>query len=173
MTAPQRSAWEDYADAVTMKNRLGEDIHLSGFNHFVRSCCCQLEAGVDPSSVIVAGPTTLSLPSPATLLTVSGSVGTGNISIIFDPTDPWATEAGGFLLLYLGKPQGAQINFFGGPYRFCKKIVGATPTAPTSPQTGTAPFTIANGQKIWANYRVLRADGRVSNPFLVTGTVGA
>jgi hypothetical protein len=173
ITTNQRAAWEDYASAVTMQNRQGDEIHLSGFNHFVRSVCCQLEAGIALGSVVKAGPTTLSLPSPASTFGVSASVATQNLSITFTNTDSWATEAGGFMLVYMGKPQGAQIGFFDGPYRFAKKIIGANPTAPVSPQTGTVPFAVALAQKFWAYYRILRADGRVSNPFCTTGVVGA
>ncbi len=35
LTPAERTAWNSYAAAVTMKNRLGENINLTGFNHFI------------------------------------------------------------------------------------------------------------------------------------------
>ncbi len=37
LTAAQRTAWNLYASSVAMKNKLGETIFLSGFNHYIRS----------------------------------------------------------------------------------------------------------------------------------------
>ncbi|MCJ7602246.1 MAG: hypothetical protein MUO63_12215, partial [Desulfobulbaceae bacterium] len=59
VTAVQRAAWGDYASAVAMKNRLGESIHLSGFNQYIRSNAALLYAD---KTVVDAAPTTMSLP---------------------------------------------------------------------------------------------------------------
>ncbi|GAI21240.1 unnamed protein product, partial [marine sediment metagenome] len=45
MDQDQRDAWDIYATAVAMTNRLGETIHLTGFNHFIRTNACYLQAG--------------------------------------------------------------------------------------------------------------------------------
>ena len=37
VTAAQRAAWNLYGNNVNMLNRLGEVVHLTGFNHYIRS----------------------------------------------------------------------------------------------------------------------------------------
>jgi hypothetical protein len=37
LSTAERTGWATYANAIAMKNRLGESIYLTGFNHFIRS----------------------------------------------------------------------------------------------------------------------------------------
>lgn len=59
----QRGLWGVYAAAVAIKNRLGETIHHTGFNHFIRTNCAKLHIGapLEPDA-----PTILSLPEKTT-----------------------------------------------------------------------------------------------------------
>jgi len=161
-TAAQRTAWELYASNVSMLNKLGEAIFLSGFNHFIRS-----------NSWLVAilaatpkdAPTDFTLPAQDPTLAVTGSEATQQLSIAYDDGLGWASETGAFLILYQGQPQNAQRNFFGGPHRYLWTVSGADGAPPAGPVVADVVFAIAELQRQWIYARILRADGRLSQPF--------
>ena len=161
LTATQREQWATYAAAVSMKNRLGDDVKATGFNHFIRGNSLELLLG---ESTIEAGPTVLTLPPTDPAFSVSASVASQLISISFDSTLDWASEVGAFLLAFQGRPQVATRNFFKGPYRYTGNIPGAA-TPPASPQTVTPEFPLVLGQRIWVAARILRKDGRCTIRF--------
>jgi len=162
MDDAERGAWGTYAAAVPAKNRLGESIHLTGFNHFIRSNAARYAAG---DVLVEAGPTVLSLPEADVTLAITGDAGTQLLTIAFDNTKDWANETGGFLLIEMGQPQLPTRNFFGGPYRVAAAIAGITGAPPAGIQTMVAPFTLTNGQKVWARASIIRADARLSTKF--------
>jgi len=170
LTDAQRAAWATYAAAVAMTNRLGEVIHLSGFNHYVRSNALLAQDG---QTIIDAGPTELAIPAMDPAFAVSASVATQLISVVFDDTFEWLDEDGGFMWVSQGVPQNATRNFFAGPYRFMDSIDGDSVTPPTTPETMTAPFALVLGQKVWCKARIQRADGRLSGEMLDSCIVAA
>lgn len=161
VTTSQRAAWGDYALAVAMKNRLGESIHLSGFNHYIRSNSAIIYAG---ATVVDAAPIELSLPDQDTTISFTASEATQNLSVTFDASAAWAAEVGGYMFIRMGRPQNPTRNFFAGPYLYADKIDGAV-LPPTSPATITAPTTISAGHRLWIAARIARADGRISEIF--------
>ena len=162
LTSAQRTAWDSYAAAIVMNNKLGESQYITGFNHYIRSNAARLQAG---QAAIANGPTELALPEQDPTLALIATVDDQKLSIAFDVTQDWASEDGGFLLVYMGKPQNATRNFFAGPWKYAGKVVGDAEQLPTSPQLITAPMTIILGQRIFIYCRVLRADGRLSTEF--------
>lgn len=170
LSAAQRIAWGTYANAVAMKNRLGETIYPTGFNHFIRS---NVELKRHALTVVEDGPTELALPEKDPTLAVEGSAATGNLSVTFDNALGWANEAEGHLFVYQGQPQLVTRNFFNGPWRFTGSVDGDAETPPTSPDDMTAPFTLVEGQKVWIYARIARADGRLSEPMYAACTVAA
>lgn len=170
LSAAQRTAWQTYANAVAMKNKLGETIYLSGFNHYIRSNSYLSYTGV---AEIDAGPTVLALPEKDPTLAVAISVATQQISVTFDNALPWANEDGGFLIIYQGEPQNATRNFFAGPWKYCYRIEGDSVAPPASPGAISVQYTAVLGQKSWVYARVFRADGRLSEPMVVSCIIGA
>lgn len=170
LTAAQRTAWNLYGSSVTMKNRLGENTFLTGFNHYIRSNSTRKTG---PTVLIDAAPTIFELPEQDPTFAVTASEATQNLTISFDNTLPWAVEDDSFLLLFGGKPQNAQRNFFGGPWRFITWVPGADPGGAITPSVNTSPYAIAEGQHIWVYARISRADGRLSEPFRSDIAVGA
>ncbi|GAH20591.1 unnamed protein product, partial [marine sediment metagenome] len=73
----------------------------------------------------------------------------------------------GLLMVYMGKPQPASHNFFGGPWRYWSKVDGITVSPATSPKdnVGDLPYTATLGQKVWFEARIVRADARASTRF--------
>lgn len=163
LTAAQRLAWETYAAAIGWTNRLGEVVHLTGFNHFVRSNAMILACG---GSVVAAGPSVLSLPNQDPTVSVALSAASG-ITITFDDTLEWIDEDGGYMAVDLGQPQLASRTFFAGPYRFDAALEGDSVTPITSPDgpTATSTWTLIEGQLVWARVAIIRADGRATKKF--------
>lgn len=162
LTQAQRDAWNLYGSTVQVQDRLGNLIHLTGVNHFVRSNLCILQAG---GTRVDAGPTTMSLPATDPAFAVSISAATQDFSVIFTDTDDIWDVAANLLILYGGSPQSEGVDFFNGPWRYAGVFEGDDITPPTSPQTIATPFVATEGQKIWTYARIALADGRITNPF--------
>lgn len=161
LTSVQRIAWNLYASSVLVQNKLGEQINLSGFNHYIRSNVILVISG---NTIIDDGPTIFEIPDQDPTMTITASEAAQQISIAFDNALDWANEVGGFLFSFQGSPQNAQRNFFGGPWRYMTQIAG-DPVPPVSPSVQPVSFAIAAGQRQWIYARIIRADGRLSNPF--------
>jgi hypothetical protein len=162
MDATKRGQWATYAAAITTKNRIGDNVNLTGFNHFIRSNAARIIVGGD---IIEDGPEELVLPGADPTIAVVADAGTQLLTIAFDDTLPWASESGGYLSIEMGQPQNITRNFFGGPHRNAGGIAGIAPGGVKSPQELVAPFPLVTGQKIWVRAALIRADGRISNKF--------
>lgn len=170
VTAAQRAGWDLYGSSIAMKNALGQNMLLSGYAHYLRTNIALSQA---ENIYIDAPPTVFALPGKDPALAITAATTTQLVSVSFDATQSWAAETGGRLLLLCGKPKLATRNFFAGPWRYMGDVDGSTPTPPTSPKTFTAPFTFAAGQKLWVQARILRADGRMTEPFQVSAVASA
>jgi len=162
LTANQRTAWNLYGSNVAMKNRLGETVNLTGFNHYIRSNVIRNRIGL---GVIDDGPVVFEIPAQDPAFAITASEATQEISFAYDAGMDWADENGAWLVLYNGQPQNAQRNFFAGPWRYCSVVEGVNGAPPASPKVATATFAIAELQHIWAYARIIRADGRMSDVF--------
>jgi len=162
LTAGQRTAWNLYASNVAMKNRLGETIYLSGFNHYIRS---NIERKRINIGVIDAGPVVFEIPAADPTFSITATEAGQTISFTYDDGMDWADENGAWLLLYQGQPQNPQRNFFGGPWRYCSIVEGVNGAPPAGPKVAAVAFAIAELQRQWAYARISRADGRLSEPF--------
>ena len=162
LTAAQRTAWNLYANSVAMKNRLGESVFLTGFNHYIRSNSFRVAYGKTP---VDAGPVIFELPAKDPTFSITAAEGGQTINVAFDDTMDWDNETGGFLVYYQGSPQNAQRNFFAGPWKLLSFTAGETGVPVASPVAEASVYGIAEGQHIWVQARILRADGRISELF--------
>lgn len=162
LTAAQRIAWNSYAAAIAMKNRLGETVYLTGFNHYVRSNSILKRLAL---TVVDDGPEEIALPEKDPTFTISISAATQNIAMTIDNTLEWGNETGGYLFVFEGVPQLHTRNFFGGPWRYSGKVDGKDGQPPTGNPIISSVFTGIEGQKVWAYARIIRKDGRLSEPF--------
>lgn len=162
LTAAQRTAWDLYASNVVMLNRLGESVHLSGYNHYIRSNVIRKQIAL---AIIDDGPVVFELPAQDPTYAITGSEATQEISTTFDNGMAWADEDGAFMIGYQGSPQNPQRNFFDGPWRAFMVISGVNGAPPPSPAVQAVSFAIAETQHQWCYSRILRADGRLSEPF--------
>lgn len=159
LTAAQRTAWNLYAASVNMKNKLGETIHLSGFNHYIRS-----NAFLSRYSItnIDAGPVDFTLPAQDPTLTVTASEATQQFMIAFDDTHGWESEDNAYMTFLFGQPQNPQRNFFAGPWKGVRYLSGSVGVPLVSPLPVGALFYVSEGQRAWVQMRIHRADGRLS-----------
>ena len=158
LTAAQRAAWDTYASNVTVVNRIGETINLTGFQQYIRSNTPRKQALLPQ---VDDGPTTMNIGdfSPMTVSIVGGGT---TLSIAFDDTDDWVDEDDAAVLVLAGREQAATINFFKGPYRFAGTVLGDATTPPTTPVAVTSKFSYTSANKGFVQVRVSRADGRLS-----------
>lgn len=166
--AAQRTAWNIYASNVSMKNKLGETINLSGFNHFIRSNAARL---YNDRPVVPAGPTDFTLPEKDETLTIDADETPQRITFTIAKARAWNQEHLGYMFVSQGIPQNGQRYFFAGPWHMLGVFVGAEgggepKTIPHNPY-----YALAEGQKCWCRMRVSRADGRLSEPWIVSTTV--
>lgn len=170
LTDEQRAAWGVYAANVSVLNRLGDSIYLTGFNHYIRSNAAILAVG---GTRVDDGPTVFTLPETDPTFAVTASEATQLVSVAFDDTMNWLDEDDAWLSVQMGLPRLNSVNFFGGPWRLIEGIAGDSGTPPTTPTTMTAPWPIAEGQVVWSRARIIRADGRLSNFFRDSTDVAA
>jgi len=162
LNATQRGLWNVYAAAIAMKNRIGATIHLTGFNHFIRTNAAALNAG---GGVFVAAPTVLSLPEKDTILQCTEEdIANQTFSFICD-TAGWAADADYkyWIALYQGQPQLASRHFYATPWRFMGIIDVNEGSAGAA--TENAAFAFALGQKVWFQARLMSITGRLSQPW--------
>lgn len=163
LTDAQRAAWKMYADNTPVTDRFGFAITLTGAAMYTKVNAARLSAGLPTLS---AAPTTYGLPSADPSFSVVVTAADTEMEVTFDNTQEWCTAVGGRLLVYAGRPQNPNITYYGGPYKQITGVSGAV-VAPTSPAPLTLPYAIAAGQIMWVQYRILTAEGRLSNPFRV------
>ena len=167
LTQAQRDGWTAYAEAVPIPDKLGEPRNIPPLAMYVRSNVSRLQSGL---LRIDEGPTVLTLPEDFTAPTIDSiDAAADTADIAFEGTDPWANEDDGALFVYISQAQGPTINFFKGPYRFAGLVAGDLALPPTSPATITLPFAVTAGQKLFFQFRVARADGRLSSSFRRSG----
>lgn len=170
LTAAQRTAWNLYAASVSMLNRLGQVIHLTGFNMYIRSNCFQARYGI---TIIDAGPTTFTLPDTDPTISVTASEATQQFTCTFDDTMAWASEDNAYMTALMGQPQNPQRNFFKGPWKGIRYLSGNSGAPLASPLPLGALHVITEGQRCWVQFRIYRADGRISNTFEAQCVVAA
>jgi len=170
LSAAQRAAWNLYGSSVAMKNRLGETVYMTGYNHYIRSNHWFARMN---RTLVDDGPTTFELPEQDPTMSCAGSEATQLVTMTFDDTLDWCSEDDSMLVILQGDPQNPQRNFFDGPWRGRSAKVGASGVPVTSPLDYTSITVMTELQRVWVKFRILRADGRLSEPFTANFFCGA
>jgi len=170
LTSDQRTAWNLYASNVAMKNKLGETVYLSGYNHYIRSNTIRMAYY---GRSFDDGPTVFELPAKDPTIIFQPEVHEQKCKLTFDDTMDWCDEDDAAIQIWEGVPQNPQRNFFAGPFLGIKDKGGSSGDPPTSPEWFTNLHTLAVGEKVWYKIRIRRADGRLSEPFYANAIVVA
>lgn len=158
LTTAQRNAWDTYAKNVTKTDKLGEARNLTGQNWFCAVNVVRVQAGV---AILAAAPAVFNTGTLTPVSITASTPATPSIGITFTNTDSWATAVGGYLFVWVSRPQSPTVNRPTNGYRYAGKVSGAV-SAPTSPATMTVPFAFATGQRLWVKTRAMQTDGRLS-----------
>lgn len=159
----QRNAWRLYASNVAMTDKLGQQIFLTGQQHFIRS---NLPAIQNEVEIVSDAPMIFDL-GEFTLPTFTASLAGPEIELTFEATDPWAKENDAYMFVRVGKAVSPGRSFYKGPFRLSGKVEGDATTAPTSPASIISEYPFALGSNVWIAISVLRADGRLSNSQII------
>lgn len=166
LTQAQRTAWDVYAANVPVINRLGDQVFLTGQNHYVRSNVPRLQAGL---AIIDDGPTAYTLP---TLQNVGcAPTSAGQLGMSFSESDLWAFVTGGALIVYQSAAVSPATNFFKGPFQFAGVILGDTGTPPTSPTDVTSLHPLDVNQTLFIRVTSVTVNGRLSLAQIIRATV--
>lgn len=165
LTASQRAAWDNYALNVELPNPLGAPRNVGGLAMYVRSNVPRLQASETNFPRVDDAPVIFNLGDFTHPSLGNASEAAQTADVVFENTDDWANEDEAGMLIYGSRAQNPSRNFFKGPYRFAHNVLGDAVTAPTSPASVTWPFPFVATQKVFAQVRVTRADGRLSSPF--------
>lgn len=175
LTEVQRQAWRTYAQNVTVTDRLGDQIQISGQNHFIRSNAPRVQANL---SLVDDAPTIFDTGEPITGLDLVNNPGTYDVvgmdgTTAMSTTLLLATPASddGDILIYLGPSVSLGRNFNKGPYQLA--AIEAVASSGVSVNWQTADGSELNdswpviGQKRGFRARVAYDDGRLSEEFSV------
>lgn len=157
LSQAQRDAWDVYAANVNWLNALGQSIHLTGLNHFIRSNTPRVQNKI---ARIDAAPVIFNLATAELALSATASEGTQDLTIDGDPAMDWIGEVDAWQFFSMGLPQNGAIKFFNGPWRQITATPGAGP--PPFPVVIAGAWPFAEGQRIWLRSRIARGDGRLS-----------
>lgn len=175
LTQMQRDGWDAYAQNVSWVDSLGQNIQLSGVNHYVRANTPRVQLMVLDGTITVIDDAPmvqeLGMGVQVDAAAISNAVGPPNvISAGFDITNNGDFGATDRVVIYLGIPQNPGIKGFNGPYVLAgfdtadQASVAATMfddtpnAAPYSDRFGEPQV----GQRIFGYARTLMADGRLS-----------
>ncbi len=167
LTQLQRNGWKTYADNVPFQNALGDTIFLTGQQMFMRSNSVLVRNGLIR---VDDAPTIFNLGDFTDPILLVGEISSPVINIVPNLTDAWATETRGFMFVQAARQMNPTINFFKGPFLQVGFIVG-DPSPPPPPRPFFTPFTYTTGNRTFARFRVIRADGRLSSPSVIETTV--
>ena len=160
LTTAQRGAWDGYAVESPVKNRLGEDITISGFAHYVRTNAFRAAAG---AAALDVAPITPGQSSVGTLSVSTYSVANGFTLTAVDATSD------GPGIIQVGPVVSPGVSFFKGPFTllfagpFADLLVADVNPTETSPRYGTWLL----GQRRFIRIRGSDVFGRLSNSVIV------
>jgi hypothetical protein len=151
LTEDQRIGWADYGAAVTRRNKLGDQFHLSGLAEYQRANVPRVQAGL---AIIDTAPGVFDSGEPLDNFRLSQSITTP-----FAVTALWGAidDTDANVLIYVSKPRNQSINFFKGPYQF-----NAVEAAEDTPTILTPNPTWVKGQVLFVRAQISYSDGRLS-----------
>lgn len=165
LTKVQRDGWDLYATNTNWINAVGQVVHLTGLNHFLRSNNFRMVAGKTP---VDAAPITFGIPPQEELWSHAADATLQQITVTYTfPVN--LTDQDYFF--YQGKPVDGSRTFFAGPWRLAVTVFGDTGDGPVSPKVSASSYVIGAGQNCYLYCRRLDADARLTEPFRHVATV--
>lgn len=167
LTPAQRLDWDAYAAQTPMTNRLGQTVYLTGHAHYVRSAAARLQMMPAFLLPISDGPTVFGKPTIAMPTSVTLTVATGNVSVVFDDEAEWCDLVGTAAVLALSRPLNVTRNYFRGPFRFLGGLYGSDADPAVSPTLFAAAYPFGSPaltSRVYYRWYLLDEIGRMSLP---------
>lgn len=165
LTQAQRDGWDAYAAGTNWINGVGQVTHLTGMNHFIRSNNFYLIAS---QAIVTAAPGTMGIPAQEELWSHAADSAAQQITITYT----FDTDVDGQnYYFYQGIPVDGSRQFFAGPWRILRAIVGDSGSPPASPSVSAAVYPIGAGQNSFVYCRRIDDDARLTQPFRQAATV--
>jgi len=149
LTTGQRAQWDTYAETHTIKNALGQDIHISGMAWYIKLNSRLVDAG---DAANATPPPTTANPALASLAVTFTDADT--LSVAF--TDVISGTARIQLWQTPPHTQGSSPNFNQS------RLVGYSPAGQATPWTAESPFAMLDTQMSIFFAKVLDSYGQVS-----------
>lgn len=171
LTDAVRAGWETYAANTPTTDSMGQTLVLTGQQIFIRAFVTLAMSGV---AVPATAPTIFDTGQPVVGIVTNNTaaaatIGTlaGNLSITAQLMS--ATDSGGKLQLYLGKPVGTGVQFFKGPYQLAASVTFAGSATEVVITNGVADLTggdpLVVGQRVPTRIVMAYTDGRVATAY--------
>lgn len=169
LTDAQRMGWATYASNVPTVDSLGQTIYLTGQQMFIRAWTTQMwTAGATPPTTAPA-----IFDRGANVVAFTSDTGSSLDELEIDATDVGmgvemsdVQTAGGYVILFIGKPVAPTIHFYKGPYQAATSVlwVGAATTLNFDPTIAslTIDEPLVDGQRRPVRLVSYATDGRVS-----------
>jgi hypothetical protein len=154
LTAAQQDGWRDYAQGTPTLNRLGDTIHMTAINAYIRGNVIKLLAGETPVDAPPTTPGIAAIP----ILAITGTAAGGVVCATPDPV----IATGALLQFRISGAKPFTVNYFSSP--FVSTVYADD--ASVFPLTLVAAAATEIGQRYFVKSRYVLADGRSSNDFL-------
>lgn len=162
LTVAQRETWNDAAALAPQTNRLGQTIHLTGQNWYIRANQLLLLTG---QTAVTAPPVNLEVPGPALTLAWTTLVGIQATAI-----GNWDNSATGFLLMSFHSNLRQTINFHKSPYP--QRLPQDFTAYDTLPVILIASADLVANTRSFFTFTAVHADGGTSAPTRFLADVG-
>lgn len=149
--------WKIYADNTPVTNRLGDTIHLSGFNQFVQLNGFLAFLGLTEHT---AAPLAFGTAAVFTSVTFDIDSATDELAI----TGTSGADIGGTANygIWISNPIGPGVTFYKGPWHY----IGTTAGASLATFTATIPFNVTLGQQFRLRLRGHDSNYRMGNEYI-------
>lgn len=169
LTDVERASWALYASNVSVVNRLGDTVFLTGQQMYIRTTSFALQVGLGP---FPTAPSIFNLGQIGDLSLGAPDASAHTVPLTFDPAADWVNTDNASLFVYVSRPVSPTINFFKGPFNLTAQVDGDATTPPTSPKTLTIdPSQAVVNTVIYAQFRALYPDGRLTNAVIAASEV--
>lgn len=161
LTEAQRAGWRQYAKRWPIPNRLGQMIHVTGLNHFVR---CNFYEFLSHTSVRnLNAPPSGPAHIPTFTFTANGTSNQVTIALPMTNYSPPPTEQR--LYLFLGEGINSGRTYYSSPWRWSGYNWWSGSYWVNSPWTVSTPWPISAGNKIFAKIVTVLTDAETSGPY--------
>lgn len=157
LTEAERETWITYANAVTVRNKLGDTIKLTGQNWFIRNNSVWMQMSQEYDTSITNVKLDIGPPPGAISFVYTEEEGENPATLVANwsiPTSFPSPRVG----IWISRPKSPTVNYYKGPYQYLRYNQSTSTSGPIIP-----PYGWEEGEKIFFRFRARYTDGRLSD----------